>query len=1718
MTASGTANGPADSTAGPSVTDVSPASGPTAGGTTVTVTGSGFTGATAVSFGSDPGLDLSIASDTQLTVTAPPTATSGAVDVTVATPSGTSATGEADQFTYLAAGLMFLSWYRTGLGAAVQAPTGGPPLDTAPPAAATGTVTVNIGDPDNPGDTTPGNTAAPTMAVRLHAPGDVTGLDAAQVIRTYPTSGTASAPPDTFPLIEFAHPGVPWLLSPTGPQDNQPTDTDPRRGLTPWICLVVVPDDPPAALAPPATQGGLPTLTVLDSELPDVNAARLWGFTQWMTLATDNPGQDLADLISQNGQRALSRLLSPRYLQPNTPYLACVVPTFAPPNGAVTLSPAWQHSTPPATVTLPVYYSWQFTTGPAGDFGSLVKQLQRWDQGGVGIRPLDVGDAGAGMPAPAHGQNPWLINLEGALVSADVATGSWGPLSGPTQNQIQNALSARLGGTFSPPVPASGTAQSNDVGVPVEVEVSGGAVTEITVNGTTTGLTSGTVAVPVAGSIALTYTSAPMWSWTLAELTPPVYGSTQASFRGQVSTAAAPVVMGVGPTGGSLTGGNQVTVTGTGLAGATAVSFGVVAASGVLVANDTELTVTSPPAQEADTVNVTVTTPAGTSAPSSADQFTYLAAGQPPVVTGASPAGTSAPSSADQFTYLAAGQPPVVTGVSPASGWESGSTAVTVTGSGFTGATGVSFGQAAASGLSVASDTELTVTSPPAQEAGTVNVTVTTPAGTSAPSSADQFTYLAAGPEPVWIRTLNLDPRYRAAASLGASLVRANQDALILSAWDQAGQVRAANVVLRQGQLARETGQSSYDRRVGSAESAAQPMDDDRLLQVTNAVHAQIPAPSSLAGPDNPAQSVADVLASKPAVAAALSVPFRHLASPAGPLASRLTSAPLPPPVTSLDAGTITPTPPLSNVSGLVTLSSLKAPSDSTESSEAQIGGGPTLGGEYGGPVTEPGLWWEQHAAAGGPRLLQPGYLSDLWLVGSLVGRAMDWDGTVLDGWADAPVIPRSAEGDFTPGPAVAPGSAGDWYSWYGTGGGYVSGGGACLISWGPFERGPVEVFITGSAAVLAWARIETMDSPSSEYSVSVGCELRGDVIPSDPSNPNPYVPVQGDYGEWPTISIFPGMYAGENASPVIVAAAASAGDLTGTGYPSIAVAWSVNPGASFINSEGWSNYVSGPQVTVLFDVDINGSHVTGSGSVQNPVTAPVPASGDVQAVALANGQLYVLAGGDLWMAAVESNAGTIGTFTHQDWFIQNAPPEFTWATITAADFSGNGSADLLLFYAIPEPGDEGATAYRAAYQIGYEPDSSGDPTYWGEVLGADVPVTDVATSLVLGPVDQNTTAFVRQPAATAFRGAAAATQARMNAVIPPPASSSSPPPPVVADLAAAVRAAVNPQVAVPASVTQRLVLPAEPGTTVTDVLQPLAFTPYFPEPFFQTVCDSALSRLIPGMSFFPDEAITVLGADPEVVEAILLGANHELARELLWRGVPALHTGTFFARFWDRLDADGSPLPDIAGISGWDPASDLGSHTAGGDLSVLVWRGELVRRYPHATIYAAPAVTAGDGSRTIDLTTRYTPLFSGTLGSDSQFAGFGFTIQQAQSSTNSPGMYFVFQEHPAAPRFGISVPQAPASYGDPPDAWSSLDWSATVPDQAHYEALTYLDASPASPLWTVSRPDTSQPGATSHQWGFSAAHMAYITRQPPALVAIHADELLAPSRNGGTS
>jgi hypothetical protein len=181
---------------------------------------------------------------------------------------------------------------------------------------------------------------------------------------------------------------------------------------------------------------------------------------------------------------------------------------------------------------------------------------------------------------------------------------------------------------------------------------------------------------------------------------------------GQAASAAAvPSVTSVSPSSGVDTGGTTVTISGSGFTGATAVMFGT-GAETFTVDSDTEITTdASTPSGGDGTVDVTVTTPDGTSPTTPADQFTFVPA-------------------------------PTVTGVSPGVGPVAGGNTVTITGTGFTGATAVLFDQTEATSFTVDSDTQLTAIAPPGT-AGTVNVLVCNGASTSPASTADQYTYQA---------------------------------------------------------------------------------------------------------------------------------------------------------------------------------------------------------------------------------------------------------------------------------------------------------------------------------------------------------------------------------------------------------------------------------------------------------------------------------------------------------------------------------------------------------------------------------------------------------------------------------------------------------------------------------------------------------------------------------------------------------------------------------------------------------------------------------------------------------------------------------------------------------------------------------------------------------------------------------------------------------------
>lgn len=84
----------------------------------------------------------------------------------------------------------------------------------------------------------------------------------------------------------------------------------------------------------------------------------------------------------------------------------------------------------------------------------------------------------------------------------------------PTWSEVVNGP---VSGAFTTPaIPASPTGPVYNVtGQNVQVVITGGTVTVIAINGTTVATATGqTVALPAGGYIALTYSSAPTWTWS----------------------------------------------------------------------------------------------------------------------------------------------------------------------------------------------------------------------------------------------------------------------------------------------------------------------------------------------------------------------------------------------------------------------------------------------------------------------------------------------------------------------------------------------------------------------------------------------------------------------------------------------------------------------------------------------------------------------------------------------------------------------------------------------------------------------------------------------------------------------------------------------------------------------------------------------------------------------------------------------------------------------------------------------------------------------------------------------------------------------------------------------------------------------------------------------------------------------------------------------------
>ena len=379
--------------------------------------------------------------------------------------------------------------------------------------------------------------------------------------------------------------------------------------------------------------------------------------------------------------------------------------------------------------------------------------------------------------------------------------------------------------------------------------------------------------------------------------------------------------------------------------------------------------------------------------------------------------------------------------------------------------------------------------------------------------------------------------------------------------------------------------------------------------------------------------------------------------------------------------------------------------------------------------------------------------------------------------------------------------------------------------------------------------------------------------------------------------------------------------------------------------------------------------------------------------------------------------------------------------------------------------------------------------------------------------------------------------------------------------------AAAHPERTVPKRVLAGITLPLRVRAEIGEQFVEAMAYPEIDKPMYEPLKDLSAELFLPNTNLIAQNSITLLETNQKFIESYMVGLNHEFARELLWREYPTDQRGSYFRQFWDvssffnseTLDdaALKEKLRDIPQLHKWSKASKLGSHDnrevepgASEEELVLVIRGELLKRYPTAVIYAHRACwqrkddgTEADRAKhpcersgAIDNTRERrlaplrpaeeanpprakvrTPLYHAKVDPDIYFFGFDLTAEAAkggtgENPTDDPGWFFVIKERPGEPRFGLDADKQPKL-----NVWNDLSWQDVQPAAAG----SYIQMTAATPTYSLVVPtgadEEKKPQYDDDKnifWNkdMSAADLAYILFQAPVLVAVHAAEMLPKS------
>ncbi len=433
-----------------------------------------------------------------------------------------------------------------------------------------------------------------------------------------------------------------------------------------------------------------------------------------------------------------------------------------------------------------------------------------------------------------------------------------------------------------------------------------------------------------------------------------------------------------------------------------------------------------------------------------------------------------------------------------------------------------------------------------------------------------------------------------------------------------------------------------------------------------------------------------------------------------------------------------------------------------------------------------------------------------------------------------------------------------------------------------------------------------------------------------------------------------------------------------------------------------------------------------------------------------------------------------------------------------------------------------------------------------------------------------------------------------------------------------AVFQGLNPALSIPRWVFNGVVIPPYIRLQQKEEFVEAMAYPKFDLPMYKPLADHSAELFLPNINFIEQNSISILETNQKFIEAYMVGLNHEFARELLWREYPTDQRGSYFRQFWEvsgflddqtlgveslkarykkilderempelrvyydlLLDSDvpkdqellteahqhilKEELKDIKPLHYWRKRSKLGDHDnreLPGDTEeevVLVIRGELLKKYPTAVIYAHKAVWRDENEdpvlnpdQVIDPSKERmlapipegmednppkdlvkSPLYEAKVDPDIYFFGFDLTVCEAKGGTgkedepvdpvcadevgwDDPGWFFVIKERPGEPRFGLDIGEGGNIEANKIELWNDLSWNDLQPEViagGHIQisddplSITADQSLEGDDSEKRDQQDEDKEIAWTHE--MSAAELAYILYQVPVLVGVHGSEML---------